>query len=115
MQFYRFLAEAPVLCLLNETKYQSHVRVRVRFVSDSGPVRVRVRFVPVSGSCSGWCPGSRLVRDRVRARVRDWVRVRVRVGSCLFSVWVCLVRVRVRVWIRVWFVSVSGPVRVVRV
>ena len=90
MKFCRILAEAPVLCLLNETKYQSHVTARVWFVSGSG-VRfvsgfaVCVRFVSgcvsgsgpvsgfVSGSCLvcilfvsgsylGSCPGPRLAR-----------------------------------------------------
>ena len=69
-----FGGEAPVLCLLcllNETKYQSHVRVRDRFRSGWCPgsrfvsvcVRVRVRFV--SRFVFGSCPGSRLVRVRV--------------------------------------------------
>ena len=66
-KFYRFLAEVPVQYLLNEATYQSHVRVRDRFRSGSGPVRdwfvsgscpVRVRFVfgLVSEFVSGLCP-----------------------------------------------------------
>ena len=50
IKVYRFLVEAPVHSLLNEAKYQLHVRVHVR---------VRVRFVSgfVSGSCLGSCLG----------------------------------------------------------
>ena len=39
IKFYRILAEDLKQCLLNEVKYQSHVRIRIRFRSDSGPVR----------------------------------------------------------------------------
>ena len=97
-KFYRLLAEALVMCLLNGAKYQSHVRVRVRFRSGS-----------VSGSVSGSCP----VRGWVSVRVRDRVRVRVRV--CLVSGFVfgsCLGSCLVRIWVCVWFVSGSCQVRV---
>ena len=50
IKFYRFLAEA-LDCLLNEVKYQSHVRVRVRFRSGS---------VLVLGFVSGFASGSYL-------------------------------------------------------
>ena len=63
-------ADSPVLCLLNESKYQSHVRVSVRFRSGS-----------CLGSCpvvSGSCPGSRVVRV--------WVRVWFASGSCLVRI-----------------------------
>ena len=33
IKFYRFLAEAPVQCLLNEAKYPGSCPVSVRFVS----------------------------------------------------------------------------------
>ena len=93
--------------MLNEVRYQSHVRVRVRFMSDSGPVRVRF----VSGFVSGSCP--------VRVWDGGWVSVRVRVGcatrfwsgfvsgSCLVRVWSCLVRVRFVSGIVFGFVSDS--------
>ena len=119
-------------CLLKEAKYQSHVRVRVRFRSGSCPVPVGVVSGFVSGSCPGSCPGpvrvwlvfgSCPVRVRVRVWVSVWVHVwfaiRVRVflsgscpGSCPFRVWLvsgcvlgsCLARVR--------FVFGSCPLRV---
>ena len=98
-----FLGEALVECLLNEGKYQSHVRVRVW-----------VRFC----SCLGQCPASRLVRIRV---VSGFVP-----GSCLVCVRFvsvsCLVRIWIRVWVRdsypssvsvrIWFVSGSDLFRV---
>ena len=66
-----------MLCLLNEIKYQSYVRVRVLFVpgfvSSSCPARVWVRVWLVSGFVS---------------------------GSCLVCVWV-----RVELLACVWFVS----------
>ena len=121
-------AEAPVRCLLNESKYQSHVRVSVRFRSGSCP-----------GSCpvvSGSRPGSRLGSCLVRVRfvsglasgtVHVWICVWFVSGLCLVRVRFvsgsCLVCVRfvsgsgpvlvrfvsgscpVRVWVRVWFAS----------
>ena len=80
------MAEALVLCLLNETKYQSRVRVGVRSGSCLGS-----RFV--SGLVFGFAFGSRP-------------------GSCLDS---CLVGVDlcgVRVWLVFGFVSGGCPVRV---
>ena len=71
-----------MLCLLNETKYQSHVRVRVR-----------VRGL-CPGSCLGQCPGSCLVSAWVRHLVcvryvsgsnRVWVRVWVRILGNVFE------------------------------
>ena len=102
-----------MFCLLNEIKYQSHVRVRVRFRSGSCPVRVRVRVWFVSGSClvrvrfvsgfvfglvSGFAsvsrPGScpRFVSGSCLVCV--WVRVGFVFGSCQFRVWLSI-RVRV--------------------
>ena len=109
-----------MLPLLNETKYQSHVRVRVRFrsgacrVHGSCPVRVWVRVWIIvrvcvwfaTGFVSGFVSGSCLLRVRF---VSEFVS-----GSCPGScpVRVCLVfgfvlgsrlfRIRVRDRVHVW-------------
>ena len=57
-----------MLCLLHETKYQSHVRIRIRgFVSGSRP-----------GWCLGSCPGS--------GPVRVWLVSGFVSGACQVSV-----------------------------
>ena len=65
-----------MLCLLSETKYQSHVRVLIR-IHGSYPASAWIRTWCVSGSymvrvcfVSASCVGSRLVRIRVRVLVR---------------------------------------------
>ena len=68
-----------MLPLLNETKYQSHVRVRVRFRSGvcrvHGSCPVRVRFVSgfVSGLSSGFASGSRRGLCPGSCPVRVWL------------------------------------------
>ena len=105
-KFYWFLAKAPVLLLLNETKYQLHVRVRVRF--RSGACRIH-GSCPVRVVCVWFVMG--LLSGFVPGSCP--VRVRFVSGSCPSS---CPVGVRVRVrsclvsvWVRVWFASVSYP------
>ena len=81
-----------MLCLLNETTYQSDVTVRVRF--RSGSCRVCVRFV--FGFVSG------LVQSGFVSRfVSGFVA-----GSCLVSVWVVFGACLVSAWVRVGFISV---------
>ena len=86
-----------MLCLLNETKYQSHVRVRVRFrsgacrVHGSCPVRVWVRVWIIvrvcvwfaTGFVSGFVSGSCLLRVRF---VSEFVSGSCP-GSCPVRVW----------------------------
>ena len=85
------------MLLLNQAKYQPHVRVRVWFGSGSclGSCLVRVGLVSgfasvsclvrvrfVSGSCLGWCMECWLVFGSCPIRV--WF---VSGFACLFQVW----------------------------
>ena len=95
-----------MLCLLNETKYQSRVRVGVRSGSCLGS-----RFVSglVFGFAFGSRPGSCLDSCLVGVDlcgVRVWLVFGFVFGGCPVRVWFvsvsCLVRIRVRVRIRDW-------------
>ena len=86
-----------MLPLLNETKYQSHVRVRVRFrsgvcrVHGSCPVRVWVRVWIIVRVCVWFATGFVSVSCPVRVRVRVRFVSGFVSGSCLASVWGCFV------------------------